>query len=211
VPSVEALFKSFHKNSTQRKIRRAEREKLVYEEGRSQRLLDCFYGLLVLTRRRHRIPPQPQRWFLNLMECFGDPLKLRVAFRNGRAVAAILTLRHKDTLLYKYGCSDARFHKLGGMHLLFWRSIQEAKLQGLKVFDLGRSEWDNLGLIRFKDRWGARRVPLQYVRLLESQQSKDSFAQVRADWKQRLAKRFFPYLPDRLFRTAGDLIYRHMG
>src|SRR5208282_5243177 len=50
----------------------------------------------------------------------------------------------------KYGCSDARFNNLGGMHLLFWRSIEEAKKDGLRTFDLGRSGREGAGLNVFK-------------------------------------------------------------
>src|SRR5580692_9372594 len=50
-PSLDQLFSNCHKDSTQRKIRRAEREALRYEEGRSEVLLDAFYSLLLLTRR----------------------------------------------------------------------------------------------------------------------------------------------------------------
>ena len=38
-PGPEALFRNFHKDCIQRKIRRAAREALTYEEGRSDELL----------------------------------------------------------------------------------------------------------------------------------------------------------------------------
>ena len=47
-PEIGQLLRSFHKDSVQRKIRRTEREGLIYEEGRSAELLDKFYRL-----RRH--------------------------------------------------------------------------------------------------------------------------------------------------------------
>jgi hypothetical protein len=210
-PDLDDLFSNCHKNSTQRKIRRAEREGLRYEEGQSAPILNCFYDLLLLTRRRHGIPPQPMRWFQNLIEGFGQALKIRVAFRNQQPVAAILTLRYKDTMLYKYGCSDAQFHALGGMHLLLWRSIHEAKEDGLCLFDLGRSDWEDSGLITFKDRWGARRSVLTYLRLLASAQSKKASTPGGATWQKRIAKKVFLFLPDRILRSAGELIYKHIG
>src|SRR5262249_25321288 len=146
-----------HKDSTQRKIRRAEREGLTYEDGRSAPLLNAFFGLLLVTRRRHQLPPQPKQWFQNLIDCFGESLKIRVASKDGRPIAAILTLRHKNTLLYKYGGSCVECNNMGGMHLLLWKSIQEAKQYGLRKFDLGRSDYENTGLITFKDRWGGTR------------------------------------------------------
>ena len=210
-PDIDALFRACHKDSTQRKIQRAEREGLSYEEGNSPFLLGSFYDLLLLTRRRHRLPPQPKRWFQNLIRNFGSALKIRVAFKEERPVAAILTLRFKDTLVFKFGCSDARFHKLGGVHSLFWRSIQDAKLLGLQKFDLGRTEWENTGLITFKDRWGAARCELTYSRLLRTPQTKGAYRPTGADWKERAAKNVFPRLPNYLLRTVGDLIYRHIG
>ena len=171
-------------------------------------MLNSFYRLLMLTRRRHLLPPQPERWFHSLIDCFGEALKIRVAFKNKLPIAAILTLQYKDTLVYKYGCSDAQFHPLGGMHLLLWRSIQEAKRSGLRTFDLGRSEFKHLGLITFKDHWHAKRSMLTYLRFSGSAQA---FVPTGIAWKARMAKRVIRHLPDSLLSTAGNLLYRHMG
>lgn len=206
-PDLVALLGNCHKSSTQRKIRRAEREGLVYRSGRSRELLDAFRALFVITRRRHGAPPQPLAWFLNLIDCFGEALQIRVASKEARPVAAILTLRHKDALVYKYGGSDPRFSNFGGTHLLFWRSIQEAKAEGLRSFDLGRTDWDNTGLITFKDRWGAERSNLFYTRLSISPASKPG----GAGWAGRLARSTISLLPGGIFSMAGSLIYRHIG
>src|SRR5437879_7040214 len=137
-PNVEVLFRNFQKDSIQRKLKRAEREGLRYEEGRSENLLRKFYHLMLQTRRRHKLPPQPLDWFRNLIVCLGEQLTIHLASDNGRPIASILTLDHGDTLLYKYGCSDASHHNLGGMPFLFWKAIQEAKERGMRAFDLGR-------------------------------------------------------------------------
>jgi len=208
---IDTLFKNCHKSSTQRKIRRAKRERLGYAAGQSPELLESFFRLLLITRRRHRIPPQPRRWFQALIDEFGPALKIRVAYKDALPLAAILTIRHKQTLLYKYGCSDARYHSLGGMQMLLWEAIRDGKQEGLHSLDLGRSEWDNTGLITFKDRWGARRSMLNYIRLLSPEHHSRDFVSDRGDWKQRAAKRFVPYLPDFMLRSAGDLLYRHLG
>ena len=210
-PSLDQLFSNCHKDSTQRKIRRAEREGLRYEEGRSERLLDAFYSLLLLTRRRHQIPPQPRVWFENLIDCFGESLKIRVAFKDRQPVAAILTLRHKDTLVYKYGCSDAQFSNLGGTHLVFWKTIEEGKQDGARWFDLGRSDSDNTGLITFKDRWGAVRSELTYARYSAAADSRETFKTKETGWKERVAKNVFARLPDRVLYSVGGLLYKHVG
>lgn len=203
--SEEALFRTFHKDGVQRKVRRAEREALIYEEGRSESLLRKFYQLQVLTRRRHQLPPQPLDWFRNLIDCLGGSLKVRIASKNEQPVASILTLRFKDCLVYKYGCSDSRFHNLGGMVLLFWRAIQEAKQTGALYFDMGRSDCDNTGLLTFKEHWGSTRSPLSYWAY-----PGDPSKSAAAAWQMRIAKQIFAKAPDGLLTAAGKLLYRHI-
>ena len=205
-PGLEEIFRRFHKDSTQRKIRRAERERLTYEEGRSEALVEKFYTLLLRTRRRQHLPPHPRAWFSTLAECLGDSMKIRVASKEGRPIASILTLSWKDVMVYKYGCSDERFHNLGGMHLLLWTAIQEAKTGGCREFDLGRSECDNPGLITFKDRWGASRAELAYWR-----HPAPVVPIAAAALARRVAKLAFARLPNRLLIAVGDVLYKHIG
>jgi lipid II:glycine glycyltransferase (peptidoglycan interpeptide bridge formation enzyme) len=206
-PSLGTLFRNCHKNSTQRKIRRAEREGLAYDEGRSKTHLDIFYRLLLMTRRRHHVPPQPRAWFQNLIDCFGESLKICVAFKDKEPVAAILTLQHKDTLFYKYGCSVAQFHQLGGMQMLLWRSIENAKQQGLRSVDLGRSDCENVGLATFKDRWGSKRSALRYSRFAAG----NGYFVSGHTWKEKAAKSMFFRMPDRILTSVGEMMYKHIG
>jgi len=205
-PDLEALFRGLNKNSIQRAIRRAEREGLSYEEGRSEALLRNFYCLLLKTRRRHKLPPQPIDWFRNLIACLGERLSIRLVSKNGQPVASILTLSHRGTVVYKYGCSDSNLNNLGGTALLFWRTIQEGKMQGLQEFDLGRSEIENTGLVAFKDRWRARRSILTYIRF--STQRRRPAAE---GYRMHMAKRLFTCMPDGLLAATGRLLYRHIG
>ena len=210
-PDCDTLFRGLHKDSTQRKIRRAEREGLTCSAGFAQSLLEDFYALNLMTRRRQGLPPQPRKWFRNLMDCFGESLKIRVAFRGKLPVAAILTLQYKDTLVYKYGCSNTLFNNLGGTQLLFWKAIQEGKSSGLRYFDLGRSDTDNNGLITFKNRWGAVQSTLTYLRYAPLGDQRSNFVPSGVDWRLRLAKRIFSQTPNSFLPLLGDLLYRHVG
>ena len=210
-PELETLFRSFHKDSVQRKIKRAARENLIYSEGKSEELLQHFYGLLMLTRRRHSLPPQPLTWYRNLIDCFGDALKIRVAYKGRVPVAAILTLEYKDKMIFKYGCSDPAWNRLGGTHLLFWNSIQEAKAKGLQAFDLGRSELKNTGLITFKNRWGAAQVDMTYLKYSRSGYSPALVNLGPDNWKVRMARSVFSRAPSRVLSLVGSLCYRHIG
>ena len=79
---------------------------------------------------------------------------------HGVPVATILTIAYKSTLVFKYGCLNTAYKKLGGTPHLFWRAIQDGKAQGLTSFDLGRSDVDNTGLLAFKDHLGGCRASL---------------------------------------------------
>lgn len=205
-PSLDVLHKGIHKNAIQQPIRRAEREAVRHDEGTSRQLLNQFYHLMVLTRRRHRLPPQPLSWFQNLIACLGDQARIHMASIGDRPIAGILTLRHKAVLVYKYGCSDARFHRLGAVPFLLWKAIVQAKASGLETLDMGRSDTGNPGLMTFKERWGATQSTLTYLRY-SSGATRDARVGLRAE----LATRLFARLPGDLLIVAGKLLYRHVG
>jgi CelD/BcsL family acetyltransferase involved in cellulose biosynthesis len=203
--SADTLFRNFQKDCVQRKIRRAEREQLRYETGNSEDLLSTFYRLFVKTRRRHGLPPQPFFWFQQLATAFEGRLQVRLASFNGRPVAGILTLKHGTTITYKYGCSDPSFHNLGGIQLLLWRTIQEAKDEGFRCLDLGRSNVDNEGLIHFKNRWGARNQLIDYLRIPGKPHAKPE------SWHYSALRAVAKVAPEWCLITAGGLVYQHLG
>jgi hypothetical protein len=201
---IGEVFKQLDKDSVQRRIRRAERSGLVEERGRTENLLRHFYDLLIVTRRRHSLPPQPYQWFRNLVESFGEALEIYIAYKDKLPVASILTLRFKETVYYKYGCSDVRFNHLGATPLLLWRAISRASSLNAHQFDFGRSEIQNPGLVAFKDKWAPRSSPVTYLRFPRS------FSRGGED-NLKLVKQVFALMPDKLLTITGSLIYRHIG
>jgi lipid II:glycine glycyltransferase (peptidoglycan interpeptide bridge formation enzyme) len=149
------------------------------------------------------MPPQPKAWFGNLARFLGDSIKIRVASKNGDPIASIMTFSHKNKLMFKYGCSDERYHRFGGVQLLLWRAIQEAKEKNYSEFDLGRCELGNSSLQTFKDRWGASRSKLTYWRYQPGRFS--------VDREHQMARRFFRSCPPGLLQAVGGSFYRHIG
>jgi hypothetical protein len=205
-PSLDALRKRFHRDCIQRKIQRAERERLGYESGRSSMLIQELYGLLQMTRFRHHLPPQPSEWVHRVVANLGKDACVRIAYKNGHAIAGIMTLDHRGTTLYKYGGSDARFHNLGAMPMLFWKAIQESRANGFEFLDLGRCDVDNQGLIAFKERWSAASSPLMTWR------SPMNGASVISERRKiQLVKDLCALVPPSLLSLAGRFLYRHIG
>lgn len=207
LPDVDDIFRNLDKDSVQRRVQRAQQAGLVEKCGTTVALLKDFYRLLVITRSRHQIPPQPYAWFRNLIQTQGDALEIRVAYQNETPVAAVLTLRFRDAVYYKYGCSDSRFKMLGAMPWLLWNAVAAAKSNGATEFDMGRTETDNPGLLTFKNHWVPCPKQLVYWRFPETSRSLES-----ADgWKLKMAKRAFSQMPSGLLTITGKLLYRHIG
>jgi len=178
---------------------------LQVESGRSELLLAAFYALLVATRRRHELPPAPVAWYRNLLDCLGDAASIHVARKDGEPVAAILLLRHRDVLVYKYGASDAAKHAMGAMPFLLWHAIEEGKRTGMAYLDFGRSDLHQPGLITFKDRFGAARSTMTYFRDSLSTRSGHGWV------PKRLASAILRAMPDRALQAVGNMFYRHVG
>jgi lipid II:glycine glycyltransferase (peptidoglycan interpeptide bridge formation enzyme) len=202
----EEIFASLHKDCVQRKIRRAEKAGLAVEDGTTDALLKNFHQLLVMTRRRHGLPAQPTEWFRNLASKFGSNLTISVASSAGRPIAGIITIRHNRTLVYKYGGADHRFRSLGGMQLLLWRATQRATQDGLREFDLGRSDITDSGLVTFKDRWGAEQSILRYRRYGTMPSTR-----LAKTYQSSIGKYVWAHTPKAVLTAAGRVLYRQLG
>jgi CelD/BcsL family acetyltransferase involved in cellulose biosynthesis len=205
-PRTEILFVNLNKDNLQRRIRRAERENLVYERGASHELLDRFYRLMLKTRRRHGLLPQPRAWFQNLLRYMSPEAEIRLVSNGTIPVGAIFTLRHKGTVVYKYGCSDDHYHNLGAMPFLFWKMIEESKVEGAEQIDFGRTDLDHSGLIAFKDHFGATRKQITYLRYPQGSNKPGVAARCLP-----LMRPLFSVLPGALSSLAGRMLYRHIG
>jgi hypothetical protein len=203
---LDDVFRGLDRDSVQRRIRRSERAGLTEKCGSSEELLGAFYFLFVKTRGRHSLPPTPYTWFRNLIQFCGDRLEIRVAYQGENPIAAILTLRCKDVVCYKYGCSDAQFNRFGAMPWLLWRAIESAKRGGATKFDMGRTDEEAPGLLAFKNHWVPQPRRLVYWRFPENAAADSAHA-----WKSELTKRVFSLMPDRMRIVAGRVMYRHIA
>jgi hypothetical protein len=205
-PTAQELFDGLHRSCLQRRILHAERQQLSYEKGCSDAILKEFYRLFTMTRRRFRLLPQPYAWFRNLIACMGQDVQIRIARKDGNAIAAILTLCHHKTVIYKYGCSDEALHHLGGMPFLFWKVIEESRTDGAELLDFGRTELSNNSLVAFKDRFGAYRTKLNYFRCQNVVCGTTSSL-----LNLTCARKIFSVLPSAFSSKLGQLAYRHIG
>jgi hypothetical protein len=75
------------------------------------------------------------------------------------------------------------------------------------MFDLGRSENTNPGLIRFKDHLGAAKTSIRYWQYPGGGSARTEG--LNSTVYSSAIRKLLPHLPDSLFRLAGEFFYRY--
>ena len=143
-------------SSARRAIRKAEKNGVTVEFRNDANAMKEFYNLHVGVRKyKHGLLAQPYEFFKNLAEVFLASGKGTVAlsYHEGQIVGSTLYLKWQDTLYYKYSASALTELAVRPTDMLIYESIKHAKEQGFKYIDLGLSEVEHEGLVRFKRKY----------------------------------------------------------
>jgi len=205
---TEAMEARVHQ-SARRAIRKAEREGLTVRLASDIDSMHAFYRLMVLTRRKHGLLPQPKSFFQNLHQHMFESGAgyLLLAEYEGRPVAGDLLLRFRDELVYKFNASDPDFLHLRPNNLLLWNAMLTGAALGCRTLDLGRCDEENEGLRRFKLLWGSREETLSYYYYPQNNRNGLLTGGIARD---SLAL-FVKYAPLAALRGMGSALYRNFG
>jgi CelD/BcsL family acetyltransferase involved in cellulose biosynthesis len=202
-PDPARIRARLHPSQARRNVDRAAREGVTVTFSTDREaLLETFYRLHLLTRRRQGVPIQPRRFFVRLWEhvlARGSGFVV-VASLGGRPAAAAVFLDGNRTLTYKFGASDPELLGARPNHAVFWAAIEWACLAGRATFDLGRTDVENAGLRAFKSSWGAAERPLVYTGLGQ--------AHAAARDRARLLRPVISHAPLVVCRALGEALYR---
>ena len=204
-PDVAVIERRFAKAQIMRGVRRARREGLTVRMATDRAALEAFYRLHVATRGRLGVPTQPRRFVLAFETLFARGLGfVLLVCRDTRPIAAGVFLTTRETLLYKYGASDARFLGLRPNNLLFWEAIRWGCDHGMRRLDFGRTHWDHESLRAFKLAWGAEERELRYRYIGGAPGRPNERA---TDMLGTLIR----HSPPGVGRAIGEVLYRHAG
>lgn len=170
-----------------------------------------YYGLYLMTRTRHGLPPMPYAFFRNVWEVL-SPAKmvyLFLAYWEEVPIAGIVFLRHGRCLYALSNSSDGRFLDKKPNHLLWWKGIQLAVELGLNSLDFGRTSLDNKGLRFFKKRWGTEELEIHHYRYDIGRAGRGNGPSRPADVTRALPA-VLKRLPPWALRAAGDIAYRRL-
>lgn len=206
-PGAEVLFQNLDA-SVRRAIRKSESSKIQVVVDRSVEAMNEFYLLHGRTRRRHGLPPQPQRFFNAIFKHLvarnlGTIVLARLA---GVPVAGAVFLHSAKQAIYKFGASDTQHWPSRPNQGVMWTAIRELVKIGCEELQFGRTSPADEGLARFKLSWGSVSQPIPYFR-----HSRQIGGWMSADCLPTESHPLiFGHLPLACNRLAGRLIYPHL-
>jgi len=197
--------------STQRAIRRAAREGVVVRPLEGAAGLREFLALHVaLRKQKYRLLAQPPAFFEAVARNFekADAWFPLGAYLGDRLIAATIYLRWRDTLYYKFNASALDALHLRPNGLLVWAGMMLGRRLGCQALDLGPSDDNQPGLIRFKRQFGAEERELRFLRYAPAGRVDERAAEVRHRLGGLTARLTRPEVPDEVAARAGALLYR---
>jgi hypothetical protein len=202
---------TLRKRTIQYSLRKARREGIVIREDNDEPGLAAFCTLNSLTRKHKGVPSQPDRFFQNLYDHVIRKGRgsIHLAYSGSIPVAATLLLYLNGTVYYKYNASHPRYlREKTPNHLLTLHIIEQACTAGYRYLDFGRTAPENLGLVRYKEQWGAQAdsLPYYYYPTVQGITTKE-----QSSLFYRTLTNVWHSLPARVTNSLGPLLYRHIA
>ncbi len=137
-------------------LRRAENRSLTFQFNKDASAFQEFYRLFLRTRRKHGVPVQPKGFFRGLYEriLLQDLGCVGLARDGDTAIAAGVFLSYGGKMTCKYLASDANALDRRPNEFLLLHAIRTAVETGHTTFDFGISRREQVGLRRFKGKFG---------------------------------------------------------
>ncbi len=200
--------------ATRRAVRKARREGVEIRPIAPGPGLAAFHRLHVALRKsKYRLLAQPLGFFEAIASRFAPANAWHAlgAWIGDRLIAGTIYLRWGDTLYYKFNASAVDALDVRPNSLLTWAGIELATQLGCRRLDLGPSDDDQPGLVRFKRQFGADERELQFLRR-DPTGWDDATAKAQMRLLGDITRRFTePDVPDEVTAAAGAVMYRYFA
>ena len=197
------------KDTVKRNIKKSLNYGVKIEISQSYGALKIFIYLNSLTRKRHGLPPQPDKFFKNLYDYIISKKRGYIIYAkyNNKTIASMIFIISGKNVAYKYGASDLKHQKLRANNLLMWEAIKFFVENKYECLSLGRTHPDNKGLLQFKK--GFCR-DIQTICYYKYDLIKDEFITSNAP-QTNFVNTVFRFMPVFLLKAIGSLIYKHFA
>ena len=207
--SSEATLLSNVRDSTQRNIRKAQREDVTVTVSSEPDATEEFYRLNCITRKTHGLPPQPIYFFKKIQEHVlskGHGF-IALARHQGKTIAGAVYFHFGKRALYKYGASNPQYLHVRPNDLVMWETIKWFRSQGYESLCFGCPEQENAGLRAFKIGWGAEERVIRYALFDMKQKKFKPGNPTRRTISAAILKR----MPVPFLKFIGNALYKHVG
>lgn len=120
-----------------------------------------LHAVLSECKRNLGTPFFSRGYLQKVADTFGPDCEILTVVHDRFTVASVMSFRFRDEILPYYGGGGVQARALGGNDFMYWKVMERACTQGVRVFDYGRSQKDT-GPYRFKKYWGFEPQPLSY-------------------------------------------------
>jgi serine/alanine adding enzyme len=208
-PDLQEIESSLHKDSIRRRIKKASMNGLQLSIGNSLIDVKRFYVLYLQLRKSYGLLPQPLTFFSYMWNILSRDgyIDILHAIYQGQIISTLLLLKYKETVIYEFGASRFDMMRLSPSPFLLWEAIKQAKRDGYKRFDFGRTSDDNQSLAHFKMKWGTKREALPYYFIPDL----GSTAAIRQkNLPKTMMSCVMHYAPAIVCQMMGRALYKHL-
>lgn len=195
-------------SGARRAVRKAQAAGITVRAATSLDDVRSFFNLHLAVRKyKYRLLTQPWRFFESIWHRFLAPGEgvLLLAEAEGRVVSGVLFLTWGDTLYYKFNASDTDRLSVRPNDVVLWEGMKWANERGLCMVDLGVSDLDQPGLIRYKQKYASHDGEVVVLRKPGALRPGDIEARALLGELTRLF--VDPSVPDAITERAGDALY----
>lgn len=160
--SEEDLWKNVH-SKHRNVIKKAEKDGVVIECGRTQKLVEDYHSIDIDTWNRSNKAAATENHWKKLMETMGENCQIYIAYLDGEPQSGAFFYCNKQMCYYMYGANKNNPH-IGSGNLLQWKAILDMKERGVKKYSfvgcrINEDEDSKYhGIQRFKERFGGELV-----------------------------------------------------
>ncbi|HEX6384235.1 MAG TPA: GNAT family N-acetyltransferase [Anaerolineae bacterium] len=209
-PDLDTIWNTLH-SSARRAIRKARRDDITVSVAESKDDLRAFFELHLRVRKyKYRLLAQPYRFFENIWDHFITEQDgvLMLARYQDEIIGGVLFLEWQDKLYYKFNASDPERIVHRPNDLLIWEGIQYGKGKGYTYLDFGLSDWDQEGLVRYKNKFATQEKTISFLQYAPNGAGSQSERRVRRLLPQLTDLFTDASVGDTVTEKAGELLYR---
>jgi FemAB-related protein (PEP-CTERM system-associated) len=201
---AEKLVSGFPRD-TRYMIRKAQKNGLRSEVERGACALDTFYQIYARSFHHLGTPVFSKRLFNIIQEEFGTQCELTTVWQEQKALASVLSLRFRDSILPYFGGSLFEGRQVAANNFMYFEVMKRAIAEGVRHYDFGRSKLGS-GSYAFKTQWNMRVRPLPYQFFLVRRPNVPNFSP--ANPKFKLSISLWKAMPFAVTKVLGPAVVR---